>query len=349
VDAERFRITATEFTPEGTKAFILDKNSGGQNGKTRDEVVSAIPRLQHFVKYDKNIYVTPLSGNKHHVLVDDLTKEKLQKIKDDGYSPSCVIESSPGSFQAIFTIPKLELDQEKERSAANRLVRELNKEYGDPKLTGVIHAHRLPPFPNLKSKHKNEDGISPETTLIEANGGVCPKALNQLRDIRTRMDREEERQRQNVASMGTGELSVNAREADGAYWAHYRDIVSKVSGELDYSGIDGKIGIRMRLTGYSSAQISEAIRNNASTMRKETMSEQEHGSKYHGRDWERYARETAEKFVFGERGRNQYAKSEAYRPYYMKVEGRSLTEELKDQQKQRKTEKAEKAKKDLGR
>jgi hypothetical protein len=148
------------------------------------------------------------------------------------------------------------------------------------------------------------------------------------------MDKEEqERQRQGAAPNKTGLLSVNAREPDGAYWAHYRDIVSKISGDLDYSGVDGKIGIRMRLTGYSSAQISEAIRNNASAMRKETMSEQEYNSKYHGRDWERYARETAEKFVFGERGRNQYAKSEPYRPYYMKVEGRSLTEELKEQRK----------------
>ena len=38
VEAERFRILVTEFREDGTRAFVLDRKSGGLDGKTADEV-----------------------------------------------------------------------------------------------------------------------------------------------------------------------------------------------------------------------------------------------------------------------------------------------------------------------
>jgi hypothetical protein len=94
-------------------------------------------------------------------------------------------------------------------------------------------------------------------------------------------------------------------------------------GKSDYSQIDGIIGIRMRVAGYSPSEVMSAIEANAPAMRKANMSADEYAEKYRGRDWTRYARETTEQFVFGPRGVNQYAQAESYRPYYMNLEGRN--------------------------
>ncbi|GHV30691.1 hypothetical protein FACS1894167_11930 [Synergistales bacterium] len=116
---------------------------------------------------------------------------------------------------------------------------------------------------------------------------------------------------------------------NGAYLAHCKDIVSRQSeGEKpDYSRMDGMVGSRMRVTGYSREQIRSAIEKNAPVMRREAMSEVDFNSKYGNRDWWRYARETTGNFVFGLRGLSQYEQSVKYRPQLMKIEGRDSKEE----------------------
>jgi hypothetical protein len=90
--------------------------------------------------------------------------------------------------------------------------------------------------------------------------------------------------------------------------------------------------LRMRVTGYSAGQIYDAIRNNAPAMRKEAMNEREYSEKYRYRNWDRYAKETVEKYVFGSRGAAQYNSAEEYRAYYLKLEGRSMADERRPQQ-----------------
>ena len=67
-----------------------------------------------------------------------------------------VLESSPGNYQCLLTIPKL--GTEFDRDVGNRITERLNREYGDKKLCGCIHPHRAPGFENRKPKHRREDG-----------------------------------------------------------------------------------------------------------------------------------------------------------------------------------------------
>jgi hypothetical protein len=243
------------------------------------------------------------------------------------------VESSPSNYQVILNVYKIDDDRE----SANKITKELNKRYGDPKLSGATHAHRLPPFANFKPKHQREDGTFPETKLIEAFGGMCEKAFNELKaiDIELKAFEKESKEKQNILKDKTymSPWDYGANDPTGAYWAHYRDVMSKIKdqkGDLNYSDIDGMIGIRMRVTGYSRDQVYSAIKENAAAMRKRTMSDAIFNEKYHNRNWNRYAKETAEKFVFGARGTIQHGKAEQYRPYFMKIEGRSVTQEMKN-------------------
>jgi hypothetical protein len=258
--------------------------------------------------------------------VDDLTPEHLKQLKDDGYSPACVIESSPDNFQAIITVLSEEGDSSKDRDAANRLTKELNLKYGDPKLSGSVHGHRLPPFPNKKPKHQREDGTYPDTALVEANGGFCWKAGKELKVIHASLKEAEEHAKRAAERVHFGR-STGASDPNGAYWAHYRDIAAKLTGPMDYSRLDAMIGVRLRATDHSRSDVQSAIETNAPAMRRENMAESEYAAKYKNRDWKRYAAETVEKFVFGPRGAVQFEKALDYRSLYMRFEGRDAAEE----------------------
>ena len=97
---------------------------------------------------------------------------------------------------------------------------------------------------------------------------------------------------------------------------------------MDYSQVDGMIGIRMRVTGFSSGEIQMAIEENAPKMRHENMSAEEFRGKYQYRDWKRFAEETTQRFVFGARGERQFTDAEPYKRYYLKLEGRREREEV---------------------
>jgi hypothetical protein len=341
VGAERFRIVVTDFSQEGTQAFVFDKQTDGLEGKTREGILESLSKLRQYEHYGKNINVVPLSQGKHHILIDDMNVQSLEQLKQDGYRPACVIESSPGNFQAILTVPKperavvgenplgvVDSTETADRAAANALVRDLNKRYGDSKLSGVIHAHRLPPFCNCKPKYRQEDGTYPATCLLEAEGGVCEKAAAELKTTHERMAKEAieaKKHEQELRARISYLQDDGAVDPNGAYRTHWRDVLEKLQGDTDYSRVDAMVGLRMRVTGYSAGQICEAIKENAPTMRKEVMGEREYAEKYRYRDWGRYAKETTEKYVFGPRGAAQYYKSEEYRPYYMKLENRDTT------------------------
>ena len=343
VGAERFRIVVTEITEEGTKAFLYDKQNGGYEGKTAEELLEATPKFSAFAHYNKNIIVTPMSPDKHHILVDDLTPENLTRLKADGYEPACVIESSPANYQAILTVPSIEGDTGKDREAANRLTKQLNMEYGDPKLSGSIHGHRLPPYPNCKPRHRREDGSYPTTTLTEMSGGICEKAHAELEKLHahlqeTRKQIEAEQRATAAVKIPTSnDTTGGPNDPNGAYWTHYRDILSKhTGGQPDYSRIDAMIGVRMRVTGYAQGDVQSAIEQNAPAMRREAMSADAFTEKYRNRDWSRYAAETTGNYVYGPRGAIQYGKAQPYLPLYLRLEGRSMTQQRQQQETQQK-------------
>jgi hypothetical protein len=156
---------------------------------------------------------------------------------------------------------------------------------------------------------------------------------NRLAEEAEKMRREQEHRAR--TSSHTGNWDVGAADPNGAYRTHWRDVLEKLSGvgkDVDYSRVDAMVGLRMRVTDYSAGQICEAIKENAPVMRKDVMNAAEYAEKYRYRDWNRYAKETVEKYVFGPRGAAQYYKSEEYRAYYMKLEGRSLSEEQRGNQ-----------------
>lgn len=144
---------------------------------TPDEVENTIPQLRWRNASGYDIYITPIDPAHHYLVVDDMTSTTFQALRVAGYAPCLVQESSPGNLQAIIKTPRLE--GANEQKVANKLVQQLNIEFGDPKFSGVVHPFRMAGFANKKPGKK-----SPFTKIIEASHQICAKAGQILNEIR---------------------------------------------------------------------------------------------------------------------------------------------------------------------
>ena len=306
VNAERYRVTCIKMDDDGwKKTFILDKKGGMTRGFSPDELEAHMPEMLRFQRRGENIYYTPLSDDRHHILIDDMTRDSLKCLQEDGFRPAVILESSPGNYQCLLTIPKL--GTEHDRDVGNRITERLNREYGDKKLCGCIHPHRAPGFENRKPKHRREDGGYPQVKLLFAERRECGKALALAR----RIDREyAEAAEKRQAERRTFQMP-NFRPGDptAAYYAHLENIRRHLTIE-DYSRVDAMIALRFRSNGHSRESVEETIRACAPTIR-ETQT---------GRNWQRYAERTAD-YAFGPAGDRDMVRNERYRELWRRVEG----------------------------
>jgi len=304
VNADRYRVTSIRMLDDGSKkTLILDKKDGITRGFTPQEIEQHMPEMVRLERRGENIYYTPLSDKKHHILIDDMSRTGLEWLIDGGYRPAVVIESSPGSYQAIITIPKLGTPYDKD--VGNRLTEKLNQQYGDPGLSGAIHPHRAPGFQNRKPKHRREDGTYPVVRLLKAERRECAETLKRSQLLYEVIVEEQQQQ----AAAGTKKMRRAASEraehsSPGAVWPSLEDAVREairaykrhhwhvcnLLSNLHYSQenlsrIDSMIALRLRATGHTQAAIEAAILHCAPQIRIGT-DRQEH-------DWPDYARRTA--------------------------------------------------------
>ena len=132
-----------------------------------------MPEIVKLARRGENIYFTPLSGLKPHILIDDMGSEKVIQLLKDSSKPAGFLESSPGNYQCILTFPKFHGDFDRE--IGNRIAVILNKRYGDANLSGTVHPHRALGFEDRKPKHQREDGTFPRVSLSYAVRQECQK------------------------------------------------------------------------------------------------------------------------------------------------------------------------------
>ena len=307
VGADRYRVTCIKMdVGSGKKTFILDKKDGASKGFIPDELAAHLPEMLRLQQRGENIYYTPLSEEKHHILIDDMTAESLERLRKDSFSPAVILESSPGSFQCILTIPKLHSGFD--RDVGNRLTEHLNRLYGDKKLSGCIHPHRAPGFQNRKPKHQKADGSFPQVRLVISERRECRTSLELSRQI------DQKYAEAAKARQERPRVTSNGRPGDpvAAYYAHLDNIRKHLTID-DYSRVDAMIALRMRSNGHSRSDVAETVRNCAPTIR-----EAEKAGV--GRNWQRYAERTAD-YAFGMAGDVDMAKNERYRELWRRIEG----------------------------
>lgn len=159
-----------------------------------DTLTRSLGWLKHENRAGRNIYIRP-HGEHHLTLVDDVKAGSVAAMKQSGFHPALVIETSPCNFQAWIKHP-VALPKEAGTAAARTLAERFG---GDTGAADWRHFGRLAGFTNRKQKHVDaRTGLYPFVRLAEATGEVYPRAEQFLEELRARLEKEgEERRRVN--------------------------------------------------------------------------------------------------------------------------------------------------------
>ena len=216
-----------------------------------ETLLRSVPWLRHQNRDGRNIYIRP-RGEHNLSLVDDLSRDGVLAMKQAGFAPAAIIETSPGNFQAWVKHPE-QLTKELGTAAARRLAERFG---GDPGAADWRHFGRLGGFTNRKRKYCDpQTGLHPFVKLIEAGGTVYPEADRFLAGVRSAVEQERHKREQqrriiqpSQAARSTELKSIDSFRADPKYGG-------------DGTRIDLAYSIYAASHGATEAEIGEAIRS----------------------------------------------------------------------------------------
>lgn len=259
LQAPEYRLTLMS-RAEGLGSFNVGKGRGPDGAEkfyAPAEVRSLIPYLSAQNARGRDIYLTPIDPDHHYMVVDDTTETSLGDLMAAGYRPALVQESSAGNRQAVLKVPKGR-DGDEQR-AANELVVSLNRRFGDERFSGVVHPFRMAGFSNKKPGRNNAF-----TRIIEAVGGICTRAMEQLDAIRARIigDRAETRDLPDVRHPSAVDLPAASSEAEAAFdraRVLAEGLAAHMGWQRDESRLDYRAAQTMAGDGWSRDEIAAAI------------------------------------------------------------------------------------------
>lgn len=259
LQAPEYRLTLMSRV-DGLGSFNVGKGRGADGAEkfyAPDEVRSLIPYLSAQNARGRDIYLTPIDQDHHYMVVDDMTETSLGDLIAAGYRPALVQESSAGNRQAVLKVPK-ERDRN-EQKAANEVVVNLNRRFGDPAFSGVVHPFRMAGFSNKKPGRNNAF-----TRIVQAVGGICTRAMEQLDAIRARIVGERtatpnlpDAPRPRVADLPAASSASEAafdrarQQAEG--------LAAHMGWQRDESRLDYRAAQTMAEDGWSRDEIAAAI------------------------------------------------------------------------------------------
>ncbi len=215
-----------------------------------ETIVRSVPWLRHQNREGRNIYLRP-KGEHDLSMVDDLTTDAVSAMKQAGFNPAVIVETSLGNYQAWLKHPEL-LSKEVSTAAARALAEKFG---GDRGAADWRHFGRLAGFTNRKASHLDiGTGLYPFVRLIEATGGVYSEAERFLTDVKSGLERryaerEQLRQRANTVTISKQDLkSIDLFRVDGRYGG-------------DETRVDLAYAVYALSHGASAAEVEIAIRS----------------------------------------------------------------------------------------
>lgn len=263
LNAPAYRITMTDRVLTGgidrTHNIGKLRDGSGEVVYTAEQVAQMIPKLRASNARGFDVYITPMDKAHHYIVIDDMTAQTLEQMKADGYAPCLVQQSSAGNLQAIVKVPRA--DRKDEQQIANKLVVDLNKRYGDPKFSGVIHPFRMAGFSNKKPGRNNAF-----TRVVAAARTICNHALQTIQTMRTNVDSEALNAK--AADVKRQRIDTIERPASWAaagpmrmYQERARYMLVENPVMPDWSAIDFGVSCEMLKRGHSPGQIADALRH----------------------------------------------------------------------------------------
>jgi len=156
----------------------------------REKCLSCIPALRAWNLKGAAIYVRPLVPL-GVVLLDDVARATIENMTAAGFAPCCVVETSPGNFQAWVRLVRNDEQKPFETRLMSRAVRLLVEMWGaDPASADWRHYGRLGGFTNRKPEHEQRGGLFPYVKVYQAGNVVASNGREHIRAARRDIEAE---------------------------------------------------------------------------------------------------------------------------------------------------------------
>lgn len=166
----------------------FDSGKAGQEMLTRvwdlDAIVKSIRWLSFQNYQGRNIYIRP-KGEHHLTLVDDLTWSNVRQMKEAGFQPAVIVQTSPDNLQVWLNHGRV-LPKELSSAVAKRLAERFE---GDIKAAAWRQYGRLAGFTNRKEKHRQVNRLYPFVKLVEVSARVYERAGEFLASMETELEK----------------------------------------------------------------------------------------------------------------------------------------------------------------
>lgn len=222
-------------------------NIKGRTSLEIQEIINANKTLHYYNNVRKHdIYIKSESGSFYNVVVDDLTKSKLEELLQVA-SPAFVVFSSFDNYQVIFNLEKSLYS----KAQADFLTKQLNQRYGDPNFSGANHYFRLASFYNKKAKNNNE---KVELVNFTSKADNITFFADLLKAFKTSSN-----------SSVNADLIKFAELTEAQQKAMRREVLAEIAlckkafSHLDMSAVDFRIVKRLAKQHYTKAQIATAF------------------------------------------------------------------------------------------
>ena len=190
---EAVQLQAAAMHAEAFEIGLFDPSSSRQmlpRVWDRDTPLRSIPWLRLKNGRGRNIYIRP-SGEHRLSLIDDIGWRTVGRLKEEGFEPAVVVETSPGNFQVWLNHGEI-LPRELSTYAARLLARRF---LGDPASADWRHYGRLAGFTNRKEKYRKENGLYPFVLLHEASGRTYRHAAEFLGELKEAFNHAKEKEK----------------------------------------------------------------------------------------------------------------------------------------------------------
>ncbi len=265
IGAQLYRVTLMSKDPK-QPTFNLGKGKDGEPERfyTAQELVDLIPTLSYRNAKGYNIFITPIPNEERRfILLDDI--KDLDKARE--MKPALILQTSPKSKQALYIV-----DGNTPEHAARHVFNNMNRENGDPKISGLIHPMRLAGFTNRKPAYE-ENGKFPFVHIVESSGQksdvlsglifqIAREKEEELEHMPTIKSRPKKEQKMVYAGSGNcrtkqPNITMGSDLANIKNW--YTKQIEYWGNKTDYSRIDRRLCTAMAEAGYTEDEAKAAL------------------------------------------------------------------------------------------
>lgn len=274
--AQRYSVIAVPRDPttgqvDRTKDVYMPGYRGGTEYLlTAEEVEETIPRLVRENIHNRDIYITPIDGRYHYLMLDDIAAESVAEMKKDGLEPCAIWETSKNNYQAVLKIekkPPLHIDDTSEKTAVNAVMRTLTEKYHADK----AHSSTETPLRMCGYNNKKPGRGNPPVYLREASGAVSEEAAAMVAAARATVMSELGKPgptkpgavaagRPDVYTPGQPTASEECRAEYRRVQERWIKIIEERGQQPDWSAIDLKVSATMIKNGWDPDSVYDAIR-----------------------------------------------------------------------------------------